>query len=312
MEEIEEKSIITQPNQEDNHQTQVEEQENAQPIKDENQENKSKELFDSSCPICLCPLETAAMIEKCFHMFCFLCILQWSQTTYEPQCPLCKRYFSSLIYDIKSEREYKKFFLENGTNKKSKQKTKSVQQTRREEREDYLKKGKRIATPKFHLPFTSEHALRRNVYARSLRAVPLVPIDANSFRQTLNKNEKILLRLLLPFLQRELQALLEEEDVELICSLIMSLFKNLELDSPAMYEQLSEYIFENTPIFIHEILCFVSSGYEMKAYDRLVRYDYSNATPTRTRFMNTANTIQIPEGTHLDLDQQNKKRKETE
>jgi hypothetical protein len=39
------------------------------------------------------------MLDGCFHKFCFSCAAQWSQIT--PSCPLCKRAFDYIIYNIK-------------------------------------------------------------------------------------------------------------------------------------------------------------------------------------------------------------------
>ncbi len=65
------------------------------------------------CPICLSPCESAAMLDGCYHCFDFVCLIQWIYIT--PSCPLCKRGFKSILYDIKmhpttQQIEFKRFF----------------------------------------------------------------------------------------------------------------------------------------------------------------------------------------------------------
>jgi len=65
--------------------------------------------------------------------------------------------------------------------------------------------------------------------------------------------------------------------VDLLVIFLLSLFKTHEIDSKDAKEQLKEWIFENVDTFIHEFLTFANSPYDMDAYDKAVRYDYSNA-----------------------------------
>nr|AFK40727.1 unknown [Lotus japonicus] len=52
----------------------------------------------SCCPICLGPFLQLSYLDKCFHEFCFNCILRWSKVAagkhHSPpssvKCPLCK------------------------------------------------------------------------------------------------------------------------------------------------------------------------------------------------------------------------------
>ena len=73
---------------------------------------------DSKCPICLCPLESPAFMDKCFHVFCFTCILQWT-TVIPGQCPLCKQTSTSLIYNVRSEQEYQRYYFKDQNTKES-------------------------------------------------------------------------------------------------------------------------------------------------------------------------------------------------
>lgn len=44
------------------------------------------------------------MCNECFHCFCFPCIQQWSEQS--NQCPVCRREYNMILYNIRSETEY--------------------------------------------------------------------------------------------------------------------------------------------------------------------------------------------------------------
>jgi hypothetical protein len=57
---------------------------------------------DAACPICLDrPMQNPSLLDRCFHSFCFDCIVAWVKTT--PSCPLCKREFEHIVHDILTE-----------------------------------------------------------------------------------------------------------------------------------------------------------------------------------------------------------------
>lgn len=72
------------------------------------------------CSICLCPPRRKAVVSNCLHSFCMPCIEQWAHVqrgayfqqhhtliNFQPQCPLCKAFFTVLIYDIGGDYVYK-------------------------------------------------------------------------------------------------------------------------------------------------------------------------------------------------------------
>lgn len=67
-----------------------------------------------SCLICLASsqdVEDRAILPACLHsLFCFPCILRWSQL--KRSCPLCNRAIGPyLLHDVQSERDYKRYYL---------------------------------------------------------------------------------------------------------------------------------------------------------------------------------------------------------
>lgn len=70
------------------------------------------ELQVEKCPVCLQKFQSSnskSYTSKCFHSFCFECILEWSKVRYN--CPLCKAEFKRIIYDLISRLEFKEYIL---------------------------------------------------------------------------------------------------------------------------------------------------------------------------------------------------------
>ncbi|XP_061685546.1 topoisomerase I binding, arginine/serine-rich a [Syngnathoides biaculeatus] len=78
-------------------------------------EAKSAEVSpDSKCPICLDVFNNIAYLDICLHKFCFRCIHEWSKN--KAECPLCKQPFNSIYHSIKSEHDFKQYYLKPVTN----------------------------------------------------------------------------------------------------------------------------------------------------------------------------------------------------
>ncbi|XP_004495738.1 uncharacterized protein [Cicer arietinum] len=79
-------------------------------MEDESAASKCDFSNDSSCscPICLGPLIQVSYLDHCFHKFCFNCILRWTNVVSgnhrtpisSVKCPLCKRDNFSIIYGV--------------------------------------------------------------------------------------------------------------------------------------------------------------------------------------------------------------------
>eukprot|EP01117_Protostelium_nocturnum_P014101 TRINITY_DN5321_c2_g2_i2.p1 TRINITY_DN5321_c2_g2~~TRINITY_DN5321_c2_g2_i2.p1 ORF type:complete len:364 (+),score=134.11 TRINITY_DN5321_c2_g2_i2:229-1320(+) len=278
-------------------------------VKEEKEEEEEEEY---KCSICLQRKENEAFADQCFHSFCFLCIFQWSHMGSSPRCPLCKQEFFSLIHNVKSSSEYKRFFLPSSSslasnssfpqvnfNSEGSNNNNSRRWGRRKEKE-----GIPIQlSSSSNIPFSTVHSLRRAVYLRRLKAIPLVsfgnekdkkenqgesslhskpvrlataPFSSQEFRRRKDYWEDKLR----PWIVRELQALLLEEDVDLIVSFILSVLQKFDLDDPKCKHELEQFLSGYVDQFCHELINFANAPYPLSVYDKKVEYDYSQAIPS--------------------------------
>ena len=198
-----------------------------------------------SCPICLCPFEARAYVEGCYHSFCFYCILQWSQVT--PSCPLCKGRIEALIFDVTRDLQYRRFKLSNMAGN---------------------------AQSKYAEKFPTEaHRARKRIYNLKLRSLPLVSAARTVALTPSSMTEKSWQSRLSPWVERELQSILQVEDVDFVVNYIKGIAFKLPLDSPASQKMLSEFLEGDTDVFVREFSNFASSQYQQTAWDRLVKYE---------------------------------------
>ncbi|PAA74320.1 hypothetical protein BOX15_Mlig008553g15 [Macrostomum lignano] len=59
------------------------------------------------CAICLSEPENISYAYSCLHRYCFACLLEWSKR--KPECPQCKRPFSSIIHNVRADDDYDEY-----------------------------------------------------------------------------------------------------------------------------------------------------------------------------------------------------------
>lgn len=116
---------------------------------------------------------------------------------------------------------------------------------------------------------------------RNLRSVEFeVPSSSHFSPQAYSKNPKFWENKLTPWITRELQAILEEEDVHLLVSFLLGILQKHDIHEKEAKEQLNDILYEHTDTFVHEFYNFSNSSYDIDTWDRYVQYDYSHATPS--------------------------------
>ncbi|KAI5071814.1 hypothetical protein GOP47_0014065 [Adiantum capillus-veneris] len=215
--------------------------------------------IEEPCPICLQPISGDAFLDPCFHKFCFHCILQWAEMVFTHpsmeaetclECPLCKTRSSCILHGFCLDTFQRHYFF-------------GIPPTK---------------TSSFSL--SPAHYQRLYVYKNGLRTFAAETLNQNIkckrmvFYMSGNENVQ-------QWVQRELQALMQVEDVDLIVQLVLGILKHYvdkqrvdfrvpALWMEAMYNNVKPFLFENAEAFCGELQAFLSSGVNLKAYDLLV------------------------------------------
>ena len=271
------------------------------------------------CAICLQKFpsnQSKAYASKCFHSYCFECLLEWSKVKYS--CPLCKIDFDRIIFHITSRLEYKSYFL----------KTKEIENLPDiisispeigliSETHQYSKASWMINTEQAPIEFRIM-VYKNNWYVNSnqiLKDITLENIDLIDYD---NQSEKIeclfyepvsrfrnvkpewfeknpaCSHRLTPFLHRELNAIsgifpsgsngrLCQNARSQLISTIIKLIKKYDIKSDKFYQEISEHIrpLKYARHFQHEFLSFARSiCLDLSEYDaKCVYYQDERSIP---------------------------------
>lgn len=125
-------------------------------------------------------------------------------------------------------------------------------------------------------PLPSSSAERRSLYELDLWVCP--PNNRRSarhFTPTFFRDHPACTHRLMPWLDRELQALLAggEAQLEFTTELVLALITRYEVCSAEFAEHVRPFFGTRTAHFLHELAAFVASPLDMVAYDRVAVYD---------------------------------------
>ncbi|KAJ9131492.1 hypothetical protein P3X46_035148 [Hevea brasiliensis] len=235
-------------------------------------ENHSSSSRDSNpCPICLGPFLQESYLDSCFHKFCYSCILNWTKVVagkHSPapssvKCPLCKTENLSIIYGYDGSSFQRQYINDS-----------------------------------FELSsfFSKAHKYRLKCYYTEPGILSNV---VNILRYWKSRKYLQPNRWLQSWLRREIQALLQEEDVEIIVHHILGVvdsflrrgdqshqmrtpetkqveFKNLVSDAAR------PFLAARTERFVNELELFLASGLNIEAYDEVYMQQLGWNTPRLT------------------------------
>ncbi|GAV63178.1 zf-C3HC4 domain-containing protein [Cephalotus follicularis] len=228
---------------------------------------------DSSnpCPICLGPISHESYLDTCFHKFCYECIVHWtkvvvSKHSCQPsslKCPLCKTENFSIIlgYDGSS---FQRHYINQNYG------------------DSYF--------------FSKAHKYRLQCYYTEPGVVDdifSVPRFWKS-RKYLQPN-----RCLQSWVSRELQALMQEEDVDIVVhhilgvvnSLLKRIEQNCHIRTPETIQEefkvlvsdaARPFLTGRTNRFVSEMELFLASGLNIEAYDAVYLQRLGWNTPKAT------------------------------
>lgn len=195
------------------------------------------------CPICLLlPPESPSYLD-CYHCFCFSCIVQWSNIN--PTCPICKAPARRVLFDVTTDLQYRVFSLES------------------------LKSRAASAPASDFLPeaFPTEyHRRRRRLYNLGIQSKPVSQRPAFAGGDRLNERDWARLA---KWVQLELQALLEDRDVDFVLQYVRGILLALPTGSAEQERRLAEFLdASHVPTFLRELRHYASSGLDVQGYDR--------------------------------------------
>jgi len=266
----------------------------------------------SSCPICLgndIHQAQLVVLRLCMHQFCAKCIHTWSAL--QRKCPLCKREFDGWFYDIQGPGNYREKCLlplaetpEPSVNRNAQRNTytqRSLQNSRGQIL-DNQRRTRPLPRRRFfeHCRFVSLAEKRRleeagaaekglkwraSIYRKGLRAVPPRLQRRTDIKQNITGqlNEKARIeRRLEPWIHRELEAILGDQDPTVLVHFIFSLWfsrlgkREENLIPPSnedeFVQQLQPFLGDKANAFWHELRCFAESPFTMSAYDSIAEY----------------------------------------
>ncbi|KAK9919776.1 hypothetical protein M0R45_028354 [Rubus argutus] len=207
------------------------------------------------CPICLGPVIQLSYLDKCFHKFCYKCILQWTKVVASKQscpspsvkCPMCKTENFSIIhgYDGCS---FQKHYINQDSG------------------DSFILSS----SHKYRLQcYYTEPGFLNDIFDVSRYWKSCKYLQPNCWLES--------------WLRREIQALMQEENVDIIMHHILGLIKSLmrlerrgqTITSEAKQREFQETISDaarpflagRTDRFVIEVELFLASGLNIEAYD---------------------------------------------
>ncbi|KAJ3105755.1 hypothetical protein HDU97_007575 [Phlyctochytrium planicorne] len=118
---------------------------------------------------------------------------------------------------------------------------------------------------------------RRYIYENKLYAKHIGGNVANRFKSTplpedFKKNLDLQARVI-PFIRRELQVLLRDTEVEFVKDYVLIVLEKFDVQSQTAIELIRQFVMDETEHFVHELVCFMRSPFNVDAWDQIVQYD---------------------------------------
>lgn len=269
---------------------------------------------DATCSVCLSEYDNKSFLDKCFHAFCYFCILQWSEIV--RTCPLCKSSFTSIIHSVKSMDNYQQHFLSKPdshvpTNRQQFQsdgrrfryRTTLTEGHRQQQQQQMQSQqhqwnetdiwGQPARRRQAHVAAqrdrkTEGRGRRRTIYRNNLWVQRVTQTGRPRQREIspeFFRSNPACTHRLIPWLTRDLRALLNdvESHVSFVLQIILSLINKVELSSEEFSRQLQPFLFDKTDHFIHEFIGFARSPFDMTAYDERAQYSWPSESEQEPR-----------------------------
>ncbi|KAK7081762.1 hypothetical protein SK128_025710 [Halocaridina rubra] len=255
---------------------------------------------DDMCSICLGCITDRCVTDSCLHGFCLLCLKEWAKQ--KAVCPLCKLNFTKIMYDIKGETEYKEWKVPQPEPQERSHANTYFQDFLDAERRIFFgyrttpfpgasrlralsDLNRRSATVLDAIPslppnrrarysVRESNLFRLSVYLNNLWIQPLADITGR-YRQTspeLYREQPALTHRLVPWVNREIAAMLPPSRVGLVLTEVMDLIERHPINSREFLIAVQPHFGNNSRHFIHEFYHFARSPYDMVGHDNAAQY----------------------------------------
>ncbi|ORY47958.1 hypothetical protein LY90DRAFT_671109, partial [Neocallimastix californiae] len=107
---------------------------------------------------------------------------------------------------------------------------------------------------------------RQGLYSKQTEKYKVLK-ENQTFIDYFSKNKAKFNRII-PWIERDLKAILHTQDIGIIRDFILSVLKTYDLNSEEAKIQIAPFLTTKTNHFIHELKCFINSPFNIKAYDR--------------------------------------------
>lgn len=255
--------------------------------------NSASPISDDTCPICLGNITDKCMANSCHHCFCLVCLKEWSKQ--KAVCPLCKESFTTIMYDIQSETEFKIWKV-----------PRFEQSQPLTDFQAFFASGRRFfgyRTTNFPGAATLRHQggatpitdaipsgprerssapyrlrgssfFRLNIYLNNEWVQP-IPDITGRYRQSspeLYREQPALTHRLVPWVNRELAALVPSARIGVVLTEVMDLIERHLINSREFRRAMRPHLGSRTNHFVHEFYHFARSPYDMVGHDNAARY----------------------------------------
>ncbi|XP_060780890.1 LOW QUALITY PROTEIN: topoisomerase I binding, arginine/serine-rich a [Neoarius graeffei] len=217
---------------------------------------------ESKCPICLDSFTNMSYTDRCFHRFCFCCILEWGKN--KAECPLCKQPFSAVYHSVRSENDFKLYKLRPS----EKGSFGTVQGRRFRYRTTRVHESSTVTRIQLSAHQQEVMSFRRRLYQHGVwvRGVR----DGGRFRDTsaeFFRSNPACIHRLLPWLYREMEVLFgsRQSHGAVVAGVISSLITRYDMGSEAFLWKLHPFLSSRTRHFLHEFQSFAKSPFNMDA-----------------------------------------------
>ncbi|XP_045136145.1 E3 ubiquitin-protein ligase Topors-like [Portunus trituberculatus] len=252
-------------------------------------------ISDDTCPICLGNITDKCMANSCQHCFCLVCLKEWSKQ--KAVCPLCKERFTKIIYDIKSDKEFKewkvprsepyvpltnidsflfpdrRFFGYRTTNFPGAATLRRQHPGSTAPIADAIPSGPRErSSASYNMRGSS--FFRLNIYLNNEWVQPIADITGR-YRQSspqLYREQPALTHRLVPWVNRELAALLHSARIGIVLTEVMDLIERYPINSREFRRAVRPHLGSRTRHFVHEFYNFARSPYDMVGHDNAAHY----------------------------------------